>query len=730
MKLTHDFSINYNLEKGLMKKFNVYPTPEVSELLAQAVQTRDDDELGDDLSILGLHDPDALELRRILDILSVERCEDYQNWFKIVCSIAYLGEKYKPLAVMFSKSRPKGIREKFEKTWEQCRANIGKYPYTKEMIYSFARKDNPEEYQIIMNDSVITMMNDFVHDNKTQGHLKHWHIACLLKAMIGTKFIVDYPDPKSKQAMWYEFILEDDRHVAGELYKWKACPAPIMLNMYISQKMPIVFDRMAEILIKRKDEAQSDDQIKYFERLLKNVYTSANQLNDFGFKRSVLSQCEANFSRPHFSKSLDQEPNILGVGNGVLDLSGDIPFLIQSYHPHPVSRYTPVKYTPIDPNDPLVQAVFKSLWDSFPAGEHDAFEWIMFYTSTSLTARMKAALFLTLSGNGANGKSYFMELIRGILGNENDNGYGCKLPISWLIERDRDPNSASPILVGLMHGRMVYFSEAEKSEQLRVSKKNLLTSQEPITVRPLYGSARSIIPKAIYMLGTNHQLSINSTDHGTWRRERHYCMKMKYTNHPDPTNMFEKLADPSFTEKKSKDPEFLGAALSIFTMFLGILDMKYDGNITKVVSSTIDNETEMFRNSQDVINRFITERIVETVDDTHETSMVEILDIYVRWHASNIADINHDRNDLRLQLYNSRLGNYKVTKENGTVNIKGYRALAEGVIKDHGEEYLIPPVLIGRANPNIELEEPTAQDCLMKLYREYTQLAKDRGHIV
>jgi phage/plasmid-associated DNA primase len=316
----------------------------------------------------------------------------------------------------------------------------------------------------------------------------------------------------------------------------------------------------------------------------------------------------------------------------------------------------------------------------------------MFFLCTSLTGRLKACLFLTLRGNGANGKSYLMELVRNLLGGVNEMGYGCKLPIQYLIEREPMSNNASPVLVPLTYARLTYFSESDKSEQLRVSKKKKLTSHEPINVRPLYGKQQNIIHKSNFVLETNYALTIDTTDHGTWRRERYYTMKIKFCKEPNPAHKYEKQDDPTFSTKKARDPEFLSGMLSILSMYFSILDMKYKGDINEVPCPTITRETEIFRNSQDIINRFITERVVITPDDETEMSFTDLVDQYCRWYDANVKERRHDRLDISLMFKNSRLSNAVVKKINGSLCIKGHRVLGPEEEKAEDERFMIEPL--------------------------------------
>ena len=731
LNIVYEFSVNYSKDDGLITKTEVLVNEEVTALITRwsAALGSDGEKNDNDLSILNIHDPDSDELKKVIDILKPERCTDYKYWFSIVCAIAYMNERYKSLALYFSGKRQKGVRAKFENVWLDATTKKHKYSYSKEMIYNYARMDNPEQYKIIMNESVFSKLTSSIFDKKVGGYVDHWHIAQLLKEMVGNKFTVDYNDSIGGLS-WYEFVLEDDPHTPGEIYKWRCCDDPHTLRTYVSVKVPIIFDRALELLTDRKNKAVDEEQIKYYNTLMKVVIQSSRKLYNHGFKNGVIFEAESIFRQMNFAKQLDKEENIMGVGNGIL-LFNKVPVLITSYHHYKISRYTAVNYKKIDPDDHIVQAVFKSIWDLFPEGEKDAFHYVMFFLSTSLTGRLKACLFLTLRGNGANGKSYLMELIRNLLGGVNDMGYGCKLPIQYLIEREPMSNNASPVLVPLTWARLTYFSESDKSEQLRVSKKKKLTSHEPINVRPLYGKQQNIMHKSNFVLETNYALSIDTTDHGTWRRERYYTMKIKFCKDPNPAHKNEKQDDPTFSTEKARDPEFLSGILSILAMYFSILDMKYKGDINSVPCPTITKETEVFRNSQDIINRFITERVVVTYDNDCEIPFTDLVDNYCRWYDANVKERRHDRLDIDLMFRNSRLGDSIIKKVNGSRYLKGHRVLDAEEEKADDEQYMNNH-LTGATekqeekyddSKKIQYESPN--QILHKTFDEYTQLIKE-----
>lgn len=731
MNLVYDFSVNYTREGSLFEKVEISATEEVSALITQwsCTQSTGDKKNKDDLSILNMHDPDSDQLKKIIDILNEKRCGEYKYWFGIVCALAYINERYKSLALYFSGKREKGVRTEFEKVWLDATSNKNKYSYSKEMIYNYAKLDNPEQFNIIMNEGVFSQLTEYIFDKKIGGNVDHWQIAQLMNKMVGNKFVVDYNN-ESGSLSWFEFVLGDDCSKNGEIYKWRCHKDPHIVLSYLSSKVPVLFDRMITYLEDKKNSSAEEEQMKFYSSLIKTVSQASRKLYNNSFKRGVISECESIFRKMNFADQLDRDENIMGVGNGVL-VFNKVPTLVSSYHHYKISRFSTVNYRKMDPTNNIIQDVFKSIWDLFPENEKDAFHYVMFFLSTSLTGRLKACLFLTLRGNGANGKSYLMELMRGVLGGVMEGGYGCKLPIQYLIEREAMSNNASPVLVPLTWSRLTYFSESDKSEKLRVSKKKKLTSHEPINVRPLYGKQQNIIHKSNFVLETNYALTVDSTDHGTWRRERYYTMKIKFCRDPNPKSKYERQDDPSFSVKKSKDPDFMSGMLSILAMYFSILDMKYDGDINAVECPTIKKETEIFRNSQDNINKFIVERVVIMPDDEYEMPFTDLLDTYCQWYDNNVRESRHNRQDISLMLQNSRLSKFISKKINGSMTIKGHRVLDSGEEKSDEEEFIVENMQdindLGKDDNDEEEDNkvyPSSNQILREVFDEYKELAE------
>jgi phage/plasmid-associated DNA primase len=92
--------------------------------------------------------------------------------------------------------------------------------------------------------------------------------------------------------------------------------------------------------------------------------------------------------------------------------------LIQGAHDYPISLYSETVYKPFNPRDPMTKKLMITLRNLFPDDEPDTFEFVMHYIASGLDAKKKESLILFLIGNGSNGKSFLLELVKNTMGED------------------------------------------------------------------------------------------------------------------------------------------------------------------------------------------------------------------------------------------------------------------------------------------------------------------------
>ncbi|WP_340109473.1 phage/plasmid primase, P4 family [Pikeienuella sp. HZG-20] len=117
-------------------------------------------------------------------------------------------------------------------------------------------------------------------------------------------------------------------------------------------------------------------------------------------------------------------------------------------------------------------------------------------------------------GDGANGKSVLVDLVRRVLGD-----YATSIRIESLTGSNRRQGAeATPDLIPLVGARAVMTSEPDEGQRLQEGMIKVLTGGEPVPVRPNYGEFINVLPFFKLTMSGNHKPEIRGTDDGIWRR--------------------------------------------------------------------------------------------------------------------------------------------------------------------------------------------------------------------
>lgn len=697
INICHEFSLNWEKKTqkgGIITKQNYDIKSEYASILEAISSKKDDEKIEDEfepdavhgeMSLLNVHDPNAMYIKALLDILDVRRAEEYKPWFEVLCVLAHSSESYKPLAEYFSRRVPENFNiTAFETAWNSALKDK-KNKLTLGSLHYWAQQDNPDRYEEVRQRSVYTTLYRKIYDIQTEGILEHYDIAELLYKMLNHKYVFD-KEEGDVNGRWYEFIIENEPQKKGEMFKWRKYTTrkPPSLMRYISEILPKLFRRVLD-RIKATYEEASGDLAKYHGQIFKNFQRTSRALKNGGFKKGAIVEAEYIFERIGFAQDLDKNPLLKGVGNGVL-LLGPEPKLIRGYHGHKISKFTDIDYIPFNPENPKTKKLLIALRNLFPDAEPDTFNYIMHYLASTLDGRKKESIMLLLVGAGSNGKSFLVELHKGAIGAI----YGVKMPISFLTSKVKDSESATPALMQLKDAHFAYYSESNQCEILNVAKIKEFTGQETLAGRKLHHDYVNFKPKCHHLVTSNNDFEVPGTDHGTWRRLKYLRMKIKFcdpaVDEYDEDNPYERLGDPEIGSEWSEDPEILGIYLGIMVHYYVSLQTNYGGKVQKVPHPNIKKETESFRNRQDTLNNFINKFLVKCEDERQETPISDVIEKYVSWFQNIYPDNKSFKNGLGDQMENSVLQKFMKKTRRGRFLV-GYRILGQSEEKDEAEVY-------------------------------------------
>jgi putative DNA primase/helicase len=274
--------------------------------------------------------------------------------------------------------------------------------------------------------------------------------------------------------------------------------------------------------------------------------------------------------------AFDSDPVLLGVSNGVLDLSAsrlldpspsilismraNVAFIDGARCPRWVRFLNTVQ------PDKSVQRLLQQLVGIFLSGEPGQQKLIILY------------------GLGANGKSTFIEVISWLLGD-----YGLRIATEMLMHHQRSPQAASPDIVSLKGRRMAYCNEVEEGRRLDEARVKEHTGGDTLTGRAPYAKhSITFRPTHNLVIVGNHKPEIRDMSHGMWRRILLIIFGVTIPS---------EMQDPSLVEKlKAEAPGILNWALA------GYRDYKKVGLISP---KTVAAAATEYKDEEDILAEWL-----------------------------------------------------------------------------------------------------------------------------
>lgn len=594
-------------------------------------------------------DPQAEYLRKVIDILSPMRSEQYPMWIKVIWALANTSEKYKPLAEYFSKMCPaKYNQSDFDKAWKEAirmRDEPG-FKYNKINICSWAKADNPEKFEIVKGKDIEFLITQMIYDKVCKGKLGQYQEAKILDKLIGDRYAVD-SEEGSKKLVCYEFVLPEDGMTCkpGEAYKWRITNEGSYLQVYISEQlfryMRAVYNKMDKINKQEDNDDEEPKKVKsksmWYVKVQKQFEDSISKLHQDQWKKGVIEQFKhlRHKVTSGFTATLNKDPNILGVQNGVIELHPDgTHTFIKGYHSHRISFSTNCNYVEFDPEDALTKKLLIVLRQIMPNSEPDTFNWLMHFFASSIDGAVKDQYFVTGYGDGANAKSFIVELHRNTMGDT----YAVSLPVGSITAKNLSGGQATPDLWVLRYARGAFISESGLMQKINSATIKMLTGQEHIPMRGLFRDMISAKPHCIYFMITNFLMELNDTTYGCFRRMKIIHFPMQFCtdmNDYDKENPYHRIADTSLSKDFNSDPIICSRWLAILLWYRLSLYRDYKGSLANIPHPHIIHTTDTYRQTQDKVNVFINGRFIIGPKVARQ-SLIEAMELYIQWYISNV----------------------------------------------------------------------------------------------
>ena len=350
-----------------------------------------------------------------------------------------------------------------------------------------------------------------------------------------------------------------------------------------------------DFYIQNAPESQdTDDAEKAFMKHLKQSRSSRS-------KESMVK--ESQHRVPITPSQLDTYQSLLNTPNGIINLrTGEL-------MPHDLTRYitkiTNTEYT--DKIDcPLWEQFLNDIFDS----DTELIRYIQKAIGYSLTGSTQEQCIFFCYGDGSNGKSTFIDVIKDMLGDYASNVQSKSLAVK------QNSGSSSEDIARLYGARFVSSSESNEGERLDESLIKQLTGGDTVTASKKYEHEFEFTPEFKLWMSTNHKPIIRGTDSGIWRRVRLIPFTVHISDDKKDKNLKHKL--------KQELPGILHWAVE------GCLMWQREGfkAPTAIVAATADYRSEM-----DTIGAFIKDCC--TIGEGYTEKAQSLFKAYLTWAKEN-----------------------------------------------------------------------------------------------
>ena len=205
-------------------------------------------------------------------------------------------------------------------------------------------------------------------------------------------------------------------------------------------------------------------------------------------------------------RKLDADPMLLGVQNGVVDLSKGQ--LLSNQPDMLITRYCEASFA-----EDMPCPRWASFLDQVFNSDTETIESVQRLLGYTLTGLVTEEVLVICFGYGSNGKSVFNNVIQRIMG-----GYSRTAPSTLLAARRADDSSPRNDLAALAGARYVSVNELQAGDRLDEQVVKQLAGREAIAARFLHKEFFEYMPTFTAWLRTNHKPIITGEDDGIWRR--------------------------------------------------------------------------------------------------------------------------------------------------------------------------------------------------------------------
>lgn len=317
--------------------------------------------------------------------------------------------------------------------------------------------------------------------------------------------------------------------------------------------------------------------------IIKNIKSLVNKLHKTGFEDEIIKGAKMYYNDESFMKNLNSKKHLVPFSNGVYDL------LENKFRKTAKEDYVNLTVN-FDYNAKVHnKEVYDFIEKILP--NKNVRDYVLKKMSECLNGDIPNTNFLMFIGDGANGKSQLLNLMKGAMGELAE-----KVEVTLLTRKRNNANESNSEKIKLMNKRFAFLSEPEDGEKINIGLLKELTGSEEIVARGLYQESVSFVMETKLFLACNELPEIKGEDTALWRRIRVIDFPSRFVDEPKEHGEYK--IDRTLPSRMRED-------ITWRQTFMNILLDYYYKDIREPVE--VQCKTNEYRLNNDIVNQFIEE---------------------------------------------------------------------------------------------------------------------------
>lgn len=560
--------------------------------------------------------------RLVLECLNVERADNYELWMRVGWCLHNIDKSEEMFNLWMdfsrksSKFRSNEIAQLRVNFFHKMRSDGNRL--TERSLHNWAKKDNPELYKKIVDESIYEYIK-----NEVDG--THYHIAKLMKKIYKNNYVASI---NNRDTDWYYY---DD-----QMNMWKHLNQGIQLKSKISTEVAGYITSVGhKYSLRACDERVSQSEREVAKAEIKRFQKIQNCLFTNGFVESSMKMSETLFCDEDFTNKLNKDPYLFACKNGVIQLRvkvegsdketvifrNGIPedylsFLAGYNFP----EHDAINYIPYDAKNPVYKEIFDFFDKIFPNLELR--NYFLRLIASCLEGMNREQCYYTWEGVGGNGKSKIVELMRLTFGD-----YQTSLQATTLTRKRPESGAANPDIIAIKNRRFIYLQEPDDKEPLNTSRMKQFSGEDMVEARGLYKDQEKFKVSGKLNMMCNSKPIIRTMDRGTWRRIRVIPFVSKFVAEDDPEYISKK---PNvFLRDNELDLKLLKWREPFLSLLVHIYETEYLKNGLEPTPAIVKKVSEEYKELSDSYAKFEAERIRKI--EGEKITFRDIKSAYKKW---------------------------------------------------------------------------------------------------